>query len=192
MTALIGPRQCGKTTLARQLAAQEPHEYFDLEAPSDLERLANPMTSLEPLKGLVVVDEVQRKPELFPLLRVLSDRRPLPARFLLLGSASPDLIRNSSESLAGRVAFVNMAGFEVSEVGSASLRRLRWRGGFPRSFLAESDAASRSWRENFIQTFLERDIRQFGVQVPPVTLRRCLSRRHREGSAELTEDWFAS
>lgn len=117
VTALIGPRQCGKTALARQLAAQEPHEYFDLEAPSDLERLANPMTTLEPLKGLVVVDEVQRKPDLFPLLRVLSDRRPLPARFLLLGSTSPDLIRNSSESLAGRVAFVSMAGFRLAEVG---------------------------------------------------------------------------
>lgn len=172
VTALIGPRQCGKTTLARQLAAQEPHEYFDLERPSDLERLTNPMTTLEPLKGLVVVDEVQRKPDLFPVLRVLSDRRPLPTRFLLLGSASPDLIRNSSESLAGRVAFVNMAGFSLAETGAESLRSLWWRGGFPRSFLAESDAASRSWRENFIQTFLERDIRMFGVQVPPMTLRR--------------------
>ena len=134
------------------MLALQPHEYFDLEAPSDLERLANPMTTLEPLKGLVVVDEVQRKPDLFPLLRVLSDRRPLPARFLLLGSASPDLIRNSSESLAGRVAFVNMAGFSLAEVGAESLRLLWWRGGCPRSFLAESDAASRAWRENFIQT----------------------------------------
>lgn len=124
VTALIGPRQCGKTTLARHLAAQEPHEYFDLEAPSDLERLAHPMTTLQPLKGLVVVDEVQRMPNLFPLLRVLSDRRPLPARFLLLGSASPDLLRNSSESLAGRVAFVNMAGFGLSEAGVDSLRSL--------------------------------------------------------------------
>ncbi len=172
VTALIGPRQCGKTTLARQLAAREPHEYFDWEAPSDWERLANPMTTLEPLKGLVVVDEVQRKPGLFPLLRVLSDRRPLPARFLLLGSASPDLIRNSSESLAGRVVFVNMGGFSLAEVGAEPLRPLWWRGGFPRSFLAESDAASRAWRENFIQTFLERDIRMFGVQVPPMALRR--------------------
>ncbi len=175
VVALIGPRQCGKTTLARQLAAQGPHEYFDLEAPSDLERLANPMTSLEPLKGLVVVDEVQRKPDLFPLLRVLSDRSPLPTRFLLLGSASPDLIRHSSESLAGRVAFVNMTGFSLAEVGAESLRPLWWRGGFPRSFLAESDAASRSWRENFIQTFLERDIRAFGVEVRPMTLRRLWS-----------------
>ena len=172
VTALIGPRQCGKTTLARQLAAQQPTEYFDLEAPSDLERLAHPMTALEPLKGLVVIDEVQRKPELFPVLRVLSDRRSRLARFLLLGSASPDLIRESSESLAGRVEFVDMAGFNLDETGADSLRTLWWRGGFPRSFLAESDAASRAWRENFIQTFLERDIRMFGVQVPPMTLRR--------------------
>jgi uncharacterized protein len=171
-TALIGPRQCGKTTLARQITARQPAEYFDLESPSDLERLAHPMTVLEPLKGLVVIDEVQRKPELFPLLRVLCDRRSLPARFLLLGSASPDLIRGSSESLAGRVAFVDMAGFSLGETGPDSLRTLWWRGGFPRSFLAESDTASRAWRDNFIQTFLERDIRTFGVQVPPLTLRR--------------------
>jgi hypothetical protein len=172
VTALIGPRQCGKTTLARQIAAREPTEYFDLESPSDLERLSNPMTTLDPLKGLVVIDEVQRKPDLFPLLRVLSDRRPSPARFLLLGSASPDLIRQSSETLAGRVAFVDMAGFHLGEVGADSLRALWWRGGFPRSFLAEDDATSRAWRENFIQTFLERDLRMFGVQVPPMTLRR--------------------
>ena len=172
VTAIIGPRQCGKTTLARQLAAQQPVEYFDLESPPDLERLAHPMTALEPLKGLVVIDEVQRKPELFPVLRVLSDRRELPARFLLLGSASPDLIRGSSESLAGRLEFVDMAGFNLDEVGADSLRTLWWRGGFPRSFLAENDAASSAWRENFIQTFLERDIRMFGVQVPPITLRR--------------------
>jgi uncharacterized protein len=172
VTTLIGPRQCGKTTLARELAAQQPTEYFDLESPADFDRLANPMIALEPLKNLVVIDEVQRKPELFPVLRVLSDRRPLPARFLLLGSASPDLIRASSESLAGRVAFVNMAGFDLDEVGAQSLRTLWWRGGFPRSFLAESDSASRAWRENFIQTFLERDLRAFGVQVLPMTLRR--------------------
>ena len=172
VTALIGPRQCGKSTLARLLAAEEPSEYFDLEAPSDLERLAHPMTSLQPLRGLVVIDEVHRKPDLFPILRVLSDRRPLPARFLLLGSASPDLIRQSSESLAGRVAFVDMTGFSLQEVGVDALRTLWWRGGFPRSFLAESDAASRWWRGDFIQTFLERDIRAFGVQVPPLALRR--------------------
>ena len=175
IAAIIGPRQCGKTTLARQIAAQQPTEYFDLESPSDLERLSNPMTTLEPLRGLVVIDEVQRKPDLFPLLRVLSDRPQLPARFLLLGSASPSLTRESAESLAGRVAFVNMAGFGLEEVGADALRDLWWRGGFPRSFLAEDSAASRAWRENFIQTFLERDIRMFGVQVPPVTLRRLLS-----------------
>lgn len=172
VTALIGPRQCGKTTLARQIAAQQATEYFDLEAPSDLERLVHPMTALEPLAGLVVIDEVQRRPELLPVLRVLSDRRPLPSRFLLLGSASPDLIRASSESLAGRIEYVSMAGFRLPEVGVESLRPLWWRGGLPRSFLAAHDSDSRAWRANFIQTFLERDIRMFGVQVPPVTLGR--------------------
>ena len=172
VAAIIGPRQCGKTTLARQIVAGESHAYFDLEAPSDLERLKEPMTALEPLRGLVVVDEVQRKPELFPVLGVLADRPRTPARFLLLGSASPDLMRDSSESLAGRVAFVDMAGFNLAETGAEALRTLWWRGGFPRSFLAESDPASRAWRDNFIVTFLERDIRNFGVQVPAMTLRR--------------------
>ena len=172
MTALIGPRQCGKTFLARAIAAAEPHSYFDLEMPSDADRLAQPMTALEPLRGLVIVDEVQRRPELFPILRVLSDRRDLPTRFLLLGSASPDLSRQSSESLAGRVAFINMSGFSLTETGPDAMRSLWWRGGFPRSFLSESDEASREWRQNFILTFLERDIRQFGVEVPALVLRR--------------------
>jgi predicted AAA+ superfamily ATPase len=130
------------------------------------------MLALQDLRGLVVIDEVQRQPELFPVLRVLTDRKPLPACFLILGSASPDLLRQSSESLAGRVTFVEMGGFDLSEVGLEAMRRLWWRGRFPRSFLARSDAESRSWQENFIQTFLERDIREFGVQVPPVALRR--------------------
>ena len=122
IAALIGPRQCGKTTLARQIAEAQRSEFFDLEHPVSLERLANPMTSLEPLQGLVVLDEVQRKPELFPILRMLADRKPAPARFLLLGSASPDLIRESSETLAGRIAFIDMAGFDLAEVGESSLR----------------------------------------------------------------------
>ena len=172
IAALIGPRQCGKTTLARQIAEAEQSEFFDLEHPVSLDRLANPMTALEPLRGLVVLDEVQRKPELFPILRVLADRKPAPARFLLSGSASPDLIRGSSETLAGRIAFIDMAGFSLSEVGNPSLRRLWFRGGFPRSFLAANDEESREWRLYFIQSFLERDIRAFGVQVPPLTLRR--------------------
>jgi predicted AAA+ superfamily ATPase len=169
---LQGPRQCGKTTLARQFAARRQAEYFDLESPADVSRLAQPVTALEPLTGSVVIDEAQLRPELFPILRVLADRHPLPARFLLLGSASSDLVRGVSESLAGRVALIPMAGFDLSEVGPAALRTLWWRGGFPRSFLAQTDTESRQWREDFIQTFLERDLRRFGVQVAPMTLRR--------------------
>ena len=169
---LLGPRQCGKTTLARELAEKHPATYFDLEDPRDHGRLAEPMTALEPLLGLVILDEAQLRPELFAVLRVLADRRPLPARFLLLGSASPDLVRAVSESLAGRVALVPMAGFDLREVGVDALRALWWRGGFPRSFLADSDEESRQWRDDFIQTFLERDLRRFGVQVAPIALRR--------------------
>jgi hypothetical protein len=169
---LLGPRQCGKTTLAREYASRHGAAYFDLEAPADRSRLAQPATALEPLRGPVVIDEAQLQPELFPVLRVLADRRPLPARFLLLGSASPDLVRGISESLAGRVALVPMGGFSLEEVGPRNLRRLWWRGGFPRSFLARSDEESRLWREDFIQTFLERDLRRFGVQVSAPTLRR--------------------
>ena len=172
VTALIGPRQCGKTTLAHQFSETRKCVYFDLERPTHWERLSQPMTALEPLRGLIIIDEVQLKPDVFPVLRVLADRRPLPARFLVLGSASPDLLRSSSESLAGRITYINMSGFHLNEVGPGSLRNLWWRGGFPRSYLAKNQATSRSWRENFIQTFLERDIRKFGVQVPPVTLRR--------------------
>jgi len=169
---LQGPRQCGKTTLAHQFAADRQAEYFDLESPADVRRLAQPMTTLAPLTGWVVIDEAQLQPGLFPILRVLADRHPLPARFLLLGSASSDLVRGVSESLAGRVALIPMAGFDLSEAGSAALRTLWWRGGFPRSFLARTDAESRQWREDFIQTFLERDLRRFGVQVAPMALRR--------------------
>jgi len=175
VTVLYGPRQCGKTTLARQIAEAACAEYFDLEDPVSQRRLSEPMTALLPLRGLVVIDEVQRQPDLFPMLRVLSDRKPLRARFLVLGSASPELLRQSSESLAGRVAFIEMGGFDLSEAGAAAMRRLWWRGGFPRSFLARSDTESRSWQENFIRTFLERDIREYGVEVPPVTLRRMWS-----------------
>lgn len=172
LVALYGPRQCGKTTLARQIAEAGTAEYFDLEDPVSQRRLSEPMLALRELRGLVVIDEVQRQPGLFPTLRVLADRKPLPARFLILGSASPELLRQSSESLAGRVGLVEMGGFVLSEVGPENLRRLWWRGQFPRSFLARNEEASRSWQENFTQTFLERDIRQFGVQTPPVALRR--------------------
>ncbi len=172
VTALIGPRQCGKTTMARQIAKAARAEYFDLEDPVSQRRLAEPMTSLRPLRGLVVIDEVQRRPELFPILRVLADRSPRVARFLLLGSASPELLRQGSETLAGRIAFLEMGGFSSQEAGAGKWRRLWWRGGFPRSYLARNDAESRAWRENFVRTFLERDIREFGVQVPAPALRR--------------------
>ncbi len=134
--------------------------------------MSEPALALKNLRGLVVIDEVKPQPDLFPILRVFADRKPLPARFLILGSAPPELLRQSSESLAGRIAFIEMGGFDLSEVGYREINRLWWRGRFPRSFLARSEAASRSWQENFIQTFLERDIREFGVEVPPVTLRR--------------------
>jgi uncharacterized protein len=170
---LLGPRQCGKTTLARQIS--NGCEYFDLESPSSAARLRNPMMTLEGLNGLIVIDEVQRMPELFPVLRVLLDRNPLPAKFLLLGSASPDLIKEASESLAGRVEFVDMAGFTIDEIPAEEHRRLWLRGGFPLSYLAGNDTDSLAWRENFIRTFLERDIRELGFNLPPAMLRRFLT-----------------
>jgi len=172
IVSLLGPRQAGKTTLARQISQDRPAHFFDLEDPVALARLAAPMSALEPLKGLVVLDEVQRMPELFPLLRVLADRKPLPARFLILGSASPSLVRGVSESLAGRVSFVDLTGFDLTEVGAARWRRLWWRGGFPLSFLAASDGASERWRRDFVRTFLERDLPQLGITTPSATLRR--------------------
>ena len=172
VVALLGPRQCGKTTLARGIEGVSEDRYFDLERAADLARLEQPATSLGRLRGLVVVDEVQRRPDLFPVLRVLADRPQTPARFLVLGSASPDLMRQGSETLAGRIAFVEMGGFDLGEVGTDALERLWLRGGFPRSFLARSNADSASWREDFIRTFLERDLGAMGVGVAPVALRR--------------------
>jgi predicted AAA+ superfamily ATPase len=172
IAALLGPRQCGKTTLARMISEREPCTYFDLENPVDLRRLSAPMSTLGDLSGLVVMDEIQRRPDLFELLRVLVDRPESSVRFLILGSASPGLIRGVSESLAGRIGFVDLSGFDLWEVGPEHRSRLWIRGGFPRSFLAEDDASSTEWRENFIRTFLERDIPQLGITVPAETLRR--------------------
>ena len=173
VVALTGPRQCGKTTLARAIVTGVRNaRIFDLEDPVTLARFADPMTALEALRGLVVIDEVQRAPHLFPVLRVLADRAPLPARFLLLGSASPTIAGETSESLAGRAAFIDMSGFMLDEVGAEAQRKLWLRGGFPRAFLARSEAQGFAWREDFIRTFLERDIRNFGVNVPPLALRR--------------------
>ena len=170
--ALLGPRQCGKTTLARQLSSTSKSTYFDLENPVDLARLSEPMTALESLRGLIVIDEVHRHPDLFPILRVLLDRKPIRARFLILGSASPELLRQSSETLAGRIAIVEMAGFTLEELSRPDINRLWLRGGFPRSYLARTEATSAAWREDFIRTFLERDLAQLGVRVPSGTMRR--------------------
>jgi predicted AAA+ superfamily ATPase len=171
--ALLGPRQCGKTTLARELIrARKDVHVFDLETASGRARLAQPELSLSPLKGLVVIDEIQREPTLFEVLRPLSDRRGIPARFLILGSASPDLLRGASETLAGRIGFVDLGGFDLSEIGTRELHNLWLRGGFPRSFLATSEALSFRWRRDFIRTFLERDVPQLGIRIPAEVLRR--------------------
>ncbi len=174
VVALLGARQVGKTTLAREIAAENdpPATLFDLEHPRDLARLDDPLLALEPLRGLVVVDEVQRRPELFPVLRVLADRPEAPARFLVLGSASPELLRQTSETLAGRVAFHQLEGFSLDEVGVEQAGDLWLRGGFPRSFLADSEPASADWRRHFVTTFLERDLPQLGVTIPAPTVRR--------------------
>jgi predicted AAA+ superfamily ATPase len=172
VTVLTGPRQSGKTTLAREILPEASANYFDLEDPVSLARLEEPRTALEPLRGLVVIDEVQRRPELFQVLRVLADRRGRPARFLILGSASGDLMRQSSESLAGRTERIEIGGFMLGELGADAAPKLWRRGGFPLSCLARTEADSLSWRKQFIQTLLERDLPQWGVRVPAVALLR--------------------
>ena len=169
---LLGPRQCGKTTIARRIAQTEQAEYFDLENPLDLARLSAPMLTLGKIRGLAVIDEAQRKPELFEILRVLIDDPECRASFFLLGSASPHLVRGVSESLAGRIAIIHMSGFDIQETGPENFSKLWCRGGFPRSFLAADDITSFEWRTNFIRTFLERDIPQLGITVPSATLKR--------------------
>ncbi len=172
--AILGARQTGKTTLARQVAERHRGKVttFDLEKPTDLARLADPFLALEKLTGLIILDEIQRIPEIFPILRVLIDRPQGRARFLILGSASPELLRQSSETLAGRLAFVHLTGFDFREIEPRRRERLWIRGGFPRAFLARSERESRTWREDFISTFLERDLPQLGSLVPAPTVRR--------------------
>ncbi len=172
VVALLGPRQCGKTTLARQFVPADSVNYFDLEDPQSVARLAEPDLALRPLKGLVVVDEIQRRPDLFPLLRVLADRKPLLARFLILGSAAPALLSQSSETLAGRLETVLLEGFRLRDLGPSAQGRLWLRGGFPLAYTAKSESDSVAWRRQFLQTFLERDIPQLGIQIPAVALRR--------------------
>jgi predicted AAA+ superfamily ATPase len=171
--ALTGPRQCGKTTLARMFAGNEPaFSFFDLERAVDRRKLVSAEQTLSQLTDLVVIDEIQRQPQLFEILRVLLDKPACPTRFLLLGSASPTLIKGASETLAGRVGLVDLSGFDLNDVPGNHWRALWQRGGFPRSYLAPDDAASALWRESFIRTFLERDIPQLGITIPAESLRR--------------------
>jgi len=173
--ALLGPRQCGKTTLARMYAERLTDTSvtrFDLEDPTDLAALAEPKLALQGLRGLVVIDEIQRVPELFPVLRVLVDRPENGARFLILGSASRDLIRQSSESLAGRIGQIELTPLQLGETGPGSIQRLWMRGGFPPSLLAASEDVSRQWRKDYVATFLDRDLPALGIAIPPQSLRR--------------------
>jgi predicted AAA+ superfamily ATPase len=172
ITALLGPRQCGKTTLARQLASEQKATFFDVESVPDQRRLQNPELALGSLSGLVILDEIQEMPGLFQVLRVLVDRPDNQARFLILGSASPEIIKSASETLAGRLEFIELHGFDLSETGSDTWESLWLRGGFPRSFLANNEDDSLAWREGFIRTFLERDIPQLGINIPAVAMRR--------------------
>ncbi len=172
VTALLGPRQCGKTTLARVFTEGRQVTFFDLESAPDQRRLENPELVLGALEGLVVLDEIQKIPGLFQVLRVLVDRPKNKARFLILGSASPDIIKNVSDSLAGRVEFIEIGGFDLLEAGAQNYETLWRRGGFPRSFLAENEDDSIAWREGFIRTFLERDLPQIGINIPALAMRR--------------------
>lgn len=173
IVAILGPRQCGKTTIARKFADQhgiKSENYFDLEDPADLLRLENPKTSLSLLSGLVVIDEIQRAPDLFPILRVLVDRADNNLEILVLGSASRDLIKQSTETLAGRIGYLELTPFNLSE--TKDMRQLWYRGGFPRSYLAKSDNGSYEWRKNYIMTFLERDIPSFGFKISSSSLHK--------------------
>jgi uncharacterized protein len=168
VTAILGPRQSGKTTLAHQF---EANHFFDLENPRDAAMLAEPQLALEPLDGLIVIDEIQRQPDLFPLLRYLVDTKKT-QQYLILGSASRDLIRQSSETLAGRIAHHELGGFRIDDVGAGQWRKLWLRGGLPPAFTARTDEQSQRWMENYLATFLERDIPQLGITIPASTLRR--------------------
>ena len=173
VVGIIGARQVGKTTLARRITEGQDHvEFFDCEYPADQARLADPQLALEPLRGLVVLDEIQFLPDLFPLLRVLADRPGTPARFLVLGSASPALLRQGSETLAGRIAWHELGPICLADVGIDAMEQLWLRGGFPRSFLGNSDATSAEWRQAFVNTFLTRDLPQLGIHIPSPTMRR--------------------
>ena len=174
VVAILGARQVGKTTLARMLweAAPQKGAYFDLENPQHLSKLEDAMLALRDLKGLVVIDEIQRRSDLFPVLRVLADRPRAPAKFLVLGSASPELLKQGSESLAGRIAYHYIDGFRLPELPGDSIEKLWLRGGFPKSYLARNLSLSYDWRRDFISRFLERDLPQLGIKIASHALRR--------------------
>lgn len=173
VVALVGARQVGKTTLANEIAnLYSKHTFFDLENPAHLARLSDPLLALQNLQGLVIIDEIQHQPNLFKILRVLADRKELPCRFLVLGSASPILLKQSAESLAGRIAYLEIHGFNLTEVGITELNRLWIRGAFPKAFIAKNEMESFDWRQNFVRTFLERDLPQLGITIPFITMRR--------------------
>ena len=181
VTALLGPRRCGKTTLARQLAATRESTLFDLESEPDMRRLANPELALGGFDGLVVLDGIQRMPQLFDTLRVLVNRADGRSRYLVVGSAEPDLVCDVSESPADRIECIELSGFDLAETGADAWRTLWLRGGFPQSFLAASDIDSLAWRDRFVRTLVERDIPQLGIAIPAATMRRfwmALAHRH--------------
>lgn len=171
--AILGPRQCGKTTLAHQFARiwKKNVVFFDCEDPQDINRLSEPLTAFKDATGLIVLDEIQRVPDLFPVLRVIIDRKE-DKKFLILGSASPDLIKQTAESLAGRISYIEMRGFSCEHIDTSAVDRLWIRGNFPRSFLARNEHVSYRWRQDFIATFLERDIPNLGFKLPARTMRR--------------------
>jgi len=173
VTAILGPRQCGKTTISRVIAEQYPATIFDLEDPVSVQQLtAAPKLALENLKDLIIIDEIQRMPELFPIIRVLVDRPENNSRFLILGSASPGIIKGTSETLSGRISFIDMSGFALDEIDENNISELWLKGGFPRSFLAANNSDSNIWRADFIRSFLERDIPQLGINIPATAMRR--------------------
>jgi len=174
VVGLIGARQVGKTTIARMIASKWRGKvtYFDVENPEDLSRLTDPMLVLKSLTGLVVIDEIQRLPHVFNVLRVLADRSLNKTKFLVLGSASPELLRQGSESLAGRITYFEIGGLRINDISFKNIERLWLRGGLPKSYLARTPKESFQWRQSFISTFLERDIPQLGININSVTLRR--------------------
>lgn len=172
VTLLTGPRQAGKSTLARQTVASSPSAFFDLEDHRDIARLVEPTLALRDRGETIVIDEAQRMPDLFPTLRVLVDENRRPGRFLVLGSASPDLVGLGSESLAGRVTFVELGGLRLADLGADRLDDLWLRGGLPESLVAPTDRVSNRWRDDYISTFLERDLANLGFRFPAATMRR--------------------